>query len=180
VKKEDPGARLPKRIREELERTAKPSALAEAADALVKAIEEREAGRIPSALRYAAKAKEAAPRSPSVREVLGLLHFAKGSWHSACQELLAYRRLRGDRRRDPVIAACYRESGEPVRALNILADLQPAAVPADTFISAQVERARAYAATGKRDVALEVLKSTRRTATGARARKIDEAIAELT
>ncbi len=179
MKKQVSGGRLPKRIREELERTARPTALSEVAAALEDAIEARESGKLALALKHATKAKDGAPRSPSVREVLGLLLFQQSKWHEASQELLAYRRLRGDKRRDPVIAACFRELALPERSLEFLSELKPNDVPQDTFIAAQVERARAYSAVGRASLGLEVLRTARRTATGARAKRIDEAIAEL-
>lgn len=175
-----PGARLPRRIREELERAARPSALEDACHALESALQAREDAKPSLALKFATRAKECAPRAASVREILGMVQFEAGAWRDAVQELLTYRRLSGDHRRDPVIASCYRLAGDPKKSLTFLASLDQASIHGDVWASAQIERARAYAASGRVDFGLELLRSERRGAPAARGRRLDEAINELT
>jgi len=150
---------LPRALDTELERTSKrPDEARRWARALLDA---REAGDDAAAYRAALRAKQAAPRSTRVRQMLGGAAFALGKWHEAAQELLAYRRLTDDRSVDPTIAECYRREQRPGRALEFLADLRRADVAPATWVRAQTVKARALADNGRAEVATSVLESLR-------------------
>lgn len=113
---------------------------------------------VPRAIAAAERAKRAAHRSPSVREALGLLRFDAGDWRAAVSELLAYRRLTGDRSHDPTIADCYRGLGRPERAVSYLEDLGRGEVDEDTWVEGLIVRGAALADTGNVAGALAVLR----------------------
>lgn len=169
---------LPRALRGEVERAARRGLEEEALRWTARAVQARAAGRHADAYRAAVRAKQAAARSPSIREVLGLSAHAMGRWHEAAQELLAFRRLTGRRRHDPAIADAYLREGRPDRALAFLEDLRPGDVSAGAWADALAVRARAFAAKGMADVGLGLLRAARLRDPGARAR-IAAAIAEL-
>jgi tetratricopeptide (TPR) repeat protein len=68
----------------------------EAVEHLAGAVEAFVAGKYGKAERAAAAAKELAPRSSIVREVLGLSAYRMGRWEQALRELRTYRRLTGE------------------------------------------------------------------------------------
>ena len=115
---------------------------------LSKAIEAILAGDISSAVTEAARAKEAAPRSPTVREAYGVSLYAAGRFKDALAELQAFRRMTGSTIHDPQIADCYRAVGRPVRAIEFLESASPA-TPSERMKIALV-RAGAMADTGDR------------------------------
>lgn len=100
------------------------------------------AGKLHDARRAAINAKKGAPRSPFVREALGLVSYDLEQWHEAAQELLAYRRFAADCRHDPIVADCYRRLGNVARALDVLDEMRRAGVTGAVHVEAQVVRAR--------------------------------------
>jgi len=150
---------IPRALLRELERTARRPEEALRWAATLQAA--RDAGDLDAAYDAARKVKQAAPRSTSIREVLGLIAFDRGDWHEAAAELLALRRLTGKRRYDPVIAECYRREGRASRALEFLADLPRSSVGRATWVRAQTVKARALADNGRPRVGVSVLESLR-------------------
>lgn len=116
-----------------------------------------EAGDLAAAHEVAHRAKADAPRSPSVREALGLIHLERGEFKDALSELLTFRRMTGLAARDPAIAACYRALDRPEKALEALSRLGPAALDADGRVEALVVRAGALADMGNLDAAMALL-----------------------
>jgi tetratricopeptide (TPR) repeat protein len=131
----------------------------EAVAAMRVALAAFDAGELTKALRAAKAAKEAAPRSASVREALGLILQALGSHKEALSELLASRRLSGSAYQLPSIADCYIALGRPERALEELAGLDRDSMPDEIWADAQVARARAHEARGNIDAAIGVLRN---------------------
>jgi tetratricopeptide (TPR) repeat protein len=122
------------------------------------ALADAAAGQDARALAAAERAKRAAHRSPSVREMLGLLRFEAGDWGAALSELLAYRRMSGDRAHDPTIGDCYRGLGRPERAAQFLEDLGRGEVDEDTWVEGLIVRAAAHADSANLAAALAVLR----------------------
>ncbi|MCA1831031.1 MAG: hypothetical protein ABR579_07370 [Actinomycetota bacterium] len=170
---------LPKRLADELARTSRRGLAEEAQRWMEKALRARDEGRAPDARRAAVRAKQAAPRSPAVREALGLAAYELGEWHEAAQELLAARRMTGRRNHDPVIADAYVRLGRATRALDFLADLGRNDVPERVWIDAQVVRARAFASRGLDDSATSVLVRAARDAGPTARARLAEAGREL-
>lgn len=102
-------------------------------------------------------AKKADPQRRIVRRALGEVAYELGDHKEAQQELLAYRRLTGDRRLDHLIAETYRLLGRPDRALEFLDDVGPADVPPPVYAEILVARARSQAATGRTPQAVAML-----------------------
>ncbi|HSJ76218.1 MAG TPA: hypothetical protein VK899_08565, partial [Gemmatimonadales bacterium] len=84
---------LPRGIEEEVRRTARPAAQVDVLSRLGRAIERLERDDPRGALPEAEKAKALAPRSASVREVLGMAYYGVGRWRDALTELKAYKRM---------------------------------------------------------------------------------------
>lgn len=124
-----------------------------------------------------ARAKEAAPRSASVRRALGLALREAGEWHEAVQELLSFRRLTGDRGLDPVIADCYRREGKTSRARDFLAELDRSTVSAAVWADAEVVRAGSFLDEGRADMARNLLeRALRETRSPAAVRQLKSAL----
>lgn len=67
-----------------------------------------DAGEPDVALRYLAWAKDVAPRSPAIREALGVARYLAEDYPSALTELQAYRRLSGREDQNHLLADCHR------------------------------------------------------------------------
>ncbi|MFA5889422.1 MAG: hypothetical protein WDA27_00475 [Actinomycetota bacterium] len=162
--------RLPRALELELQRAAKPGRGADAVAWMTKARRAEAEGRREAAYRAACRVKEMAPRSSSVRRVIGVAAWHTDRWHEASQELLAYRRFTGDCSFDPAIAECYRRLGRPERARDFLAPLKPEDVSAPVWADAQVVRARSFADVGRAEVGRDLLESALRAARSPAAR----------
>lgn len=77
-------------------------------------------GEFAEALEFARQAKPMAPRSATVRELMGLAQYHLGRYQEAAANLSAYRRLSDRHDQNHVIADCYRALGRPEHALETL------------------------------------------------------------
>jgi tetratricopeptide (TPR) repeat protein len=153
-----PGDELPADIVREINqvahfgraRTVKDS-VAEAANAL----DEGDYERVIEAL---VTAKRDAPRSPTVRELLGLAHYRLGRFRDAARELAAYRRLSGSVDQDPTFADAERALGRPDKAVEILSELPRDEVSEEVLIEALVVLAGALRELGRADDAVSALR----------------------
>jgi tetratricopeptide (TPR) repeat protein len=102
-------------------------------------------------------AKRKAPRSVYVRELLGIAYHRLERWKDAARELAAYKRLSDRHDRDPELADCERAFGRPEKALEILAELDPADLPEDVFVEGLIVRAGALGDLGRFDEAVTTL-----------------------
>lgn len=93
------------------------------------------AGDLSEAQNQASLAKQAAPRSPSVREVCGVVSYLRGEFKDASSDLLSFRRQSGSPIHDARIADCYRALGRPLRAVQFL-DEADTRGPAATLVRA--------------------------------------------
>lgn len=102
---------LPKWVRDEIVRSTpkdrRDPALRHLASALESYVEER----YRAALADLRRAKELAPRSATVRELIGLSAYHSGQWEEALRELRTYRRITGDLIHVPVEMDCLRALG---------------------------------------------------------------------
>jgi hypothetical protein len=171
---------LPRKLQVELRHSARPGRADEAIQLMERYERARTEGRNADARRVLERVKQAAPRSVSVRERLGMTAFADGDYHEATQHLMTVRRLTGSRAHDPVIAECYRLQSKPARAVELLADL-PKTLPPRVALEGVIVRARALADTGRTREAVATLeKAMRRAGPTVRARleRESKAIAE--
>ncbi|NNF64590.1 MAG: hypothetical protein HKN07_10065 [Acidimicrobiia bacterium] len=112
-------AQLPHWLVEDLQRTTPPARVGPALESFGEAVRAFEQGKYRPALRHAKAAKDAAPRSAPVREVVGLSAYRAGDWQTALTELRAYRRMSGDTMHLPI-------EMDVLRALGKGADIEKA------------------------------------------------------
>lgn len=141
----------------ELRDVASPSRAEAAMSLSSKALEAYGKGDYSRAASLAAQAKDQAPRSGRVRELLGLALYHGGNYKQASQELLAYRRLTGSVEQNHVIADCYRALNRPDKAQEICAQVSRKAVSPEVWAEVLIVAAGAAADKGDFDRALQHL-----------------------
>lgn len=129
----------------------------EVREAVVAASQAVDDERLTEALEQLAVAKHHAPRSPSIRELAGLIHYQLGAWRQAAAELAAYRRLSGRRDQDPVYADALRALGRFDRALEVLTALDPAEVSEEVYVEALVVLGGLLRDAGRAEEAVDAL-----------------------
>lgn len=111
-----------------------------------------------AAQKEAEKAKVLAPRSPAVREVLGLAYYGRGKFKEALSEMQAYRRMSDRKDQNHIIADCHRALGQPDKAVSLAEEEIRAHVPDEARAEAAVVGASALADLGKFDQAIAMLR----------------------
>lgn len=153
------GAGLPAEIVSELRHAARAGRAPEAIARLERAVRLLEHGDARGAAAEARKAKELAPRSPAVREVLGLAYYGTERFREALTEMQAYRRMSGRADQNHIIADCLRAVGRPDRAVPLAEEaLAARRVPLAAKAEAVIVAASALADSGKLDQALGLLR----------------------
>lgn len=104
----------------------------------------------PAALRYLAWAKDTVPRSPAIREALGVARYLNGEYTSALTELQAYRRMSGKPDQNHVVADCLRAlDRETHRIADLVEEMQEhEEVPLDRQLEGIIVWASAVADAG--------------------------------
>jgi len=149
---------LPREIEEDLRRTARPAQQANVASRLARAIERLERDDPRGAVPEAEKAKALAPRSMSVREVLGMAYYGVGRWQEALTELKAYKRMSGRPDQNHLIADALRGLGRPADAVPLAEELlRDRRAPNDAKAEAVIVAASALADQGRYPEALAML-----------------------
>lgn len=123
---------------------------AEVSLALSIASEALDLGEAEVALRYARWAKSVVPRSPAIREALGVALYLSEEYPAALAELQAYRRLSGREDQNHLVADCVRAT-EPdtARIADLVESMRTAEdVPVDRAIEGTIVWASAVADTG--------------------------------
>jgi tetratricopeptide (TPR) repeat protein len=158
-----PAARsaLPRELLDDLRRTVRPADQSSAISRLSRAIELLDRGDAGGAVVEAEKAKGFAPRSASVREVLGLAHYGAGHWQEAVAELKAYRRMTGRLDQNHLIADALRGLGKPEEAVPLAEEELRSSVPSEAKAEAVVVAASALADQGRYPEALAFLARAR-------------------
>ncbi len=158
-----PSARsLPKEILRELRETARPGKAEMAISRLDRAVELLARGDARAAATEALKAKALAPRSPAVREVLGIALYHLERYREALSELQAYRRMSGRADQNHLIADCLRAVGRPERAVELAEEaLASRGVPVASKAEAVIVAASALADMGRIEQALGLLRRVR-------------------
>jgi tetratricopeptide (TPR) repeat protein len=103
-----------------------------------------------TALRYLTWAKETVPRSPALREALGIARYLHGDYASALTELQAYRRLSGRPDQNHIVADCLRAlDRETDRIADLAEEMQDHPdVPLERAVEGTIVWASAVADTG--------------------------------
>lgn len=148
---------LPRDVVEELRRVTKPTQLRDATSRLSRAVELLDRGDSGAAAAEAANAKALSPRSPAVREVLGLALYGQGRWREALTELKAYRRFSGRADQNHVIGDCLRALGKPQDAVPLAEETLRSKVPNEVKAEVVVVAASALADQGRYAEALAFL-----------------------
>jgi tetratricopeptide (TPR) repeat protein len=166
-----PGSRTPKprrraglsgEILSELRHSARLGKSEDAIARLERAAELYQRDDFPGAAAEAAKAKALAPRSATVREVLGLALYELGRYREALTEMQAYRRMSGRADQNHIIADCLRAVDRPDRAVPLAEEaLASRGVPLRAKTEAVIVAASALADEGKFDQALGLLRRIR-------------------
>jgi tetratricopeptide (TPR) repeat protein len=151
------GSTLPRDVAEEIARVTKPTQIKDALSRLARATELLERGDAGAALAEAQKAKELSPRSPAVREVLGMALYGQGRWQDALTEMKAYRRMSGHVDQNHIIADCLRGLGRPAEAIPLAEEELKAKVPNAAKAEAVIVAASALADQGRYPEALAFL-----------------------
>jgi tetratricopeptide (TPR) repeat protein len=139
------GRTLPRDVADEIARVTKPTQVKEALSRLARATELLDRGDTGAAVAEAHKAKELSPRSPAVREVLGMALYGQARWHDALTEMKAYRRMSGRPDQNHIIADCLRGLGRPAEAIPLADEELRAAVPNAAKAEAVIVAASALA-----------------------------------
>jgi len=112
---------LPARVRKEIDRLVNERTRArDVKICLTLGTAASEADDHATARRYLAWAKHLAPRSPSVRETLGIALYRAGDLRGALSELQTYRRMSGEKDQNHLLADCLRaDARDPDRAISV-------------------------------------------------------------
>ena len=124
--------------------------LMKAADAFARE-HERDAVRLLRPLR------DALPDSPSVRELLGLVHYRLGHYAAAAKELEAFVALGGSVEQHPVLMDCYRAQRRWGKVEGCWRELTAASPPAEIAIEGRIVAAGALADRGRIDDGITLL-----------------------
>jgi tetratricopeptide (TPR) repeat protein len=149
---------LPREVVEEVRGAARRGSGPEAVAALAAAVEALERGRVAEAERAGARAKAAAPRSATVREVLGMALYRRERYREALRELQAYRRMTGRADQNHLIADSYRALGSPEKAPPLAQEALRAQIPPEVRAEAVVVAAAALGDLGRFEEALTLLR----------------------
>lgn len=153
---------LPGDVLSDLRQTAKPGKADQAIARMERAAQLLERGDARGALAEAQKAKEFAPRSASVRELVGLSLYQLERYREALTEIQAYRRISGRADQNHIIADCLRALGRPDRAVPLAEEaLASRQVPTTAKTEAVIVAASALADQGKLEQALGLLRRIR-------------------
>jgi len=115
-------------------------------------------GRDGAAAQAAAEAKSLAPRSASVRELLGVSLYRSGQYRDALRELQAYRRMTGRLDQNHLIADSYRGLGMPEKAVPVAVEAVRSRLREEPRAEAAVVGASALADLGRYDEAIGLLR----------------------
>lgn len=141
-----------------MRRSTKPTVQKEVISRLSRAVELLERDDHGAAVAEAAKAKRLAPRSSSVREVLGLAYYGEGRWQDALGELKSYKRMTGRNDQNHLIADALRGLGRGSEAVPIADEaLRDKGAPAEVKAEAVIVAASALADQGRFAEALAYL-----------------------
>jgi tetratricopeptide (TPR) repeat protein len=150
-------SRLPGDVVEEIRRTTRPTNQEHAISRLSRATDLLERGDSGAAVSEALKAKQAAPRSASVREVLGLAYYGQGRWREALSELKTYKRITGRADQNHIIADCLRATGKPQEAVTLADEELRSDAPNEAKAEAVIVASSALADEGRYAEALAFL-----------------------
>lgn len=122
---------VPRDAWRDLRATAPPTALDDVVKAVGAAAEALETGDTARAQELLGWAKSVSPRTPTIREALGIALYAAQQYPEAQSELLAYRRLSGSHDQNHLLADCARAAGRPEKVAEYVDEMINADVDAE-------------------------------------------------
>jgi tetratricopeptide (TPR) repeat protein len=149
--------RLPADVYRDLRGTARSNELTDVMQAYAVAGQALEDGDLRRAIELLEWAKAVAPRSPSIREALGVARYLAREFAAAHRELLAYRRLSGRQDQNHLLADCARAAGRPDKVAEYVDEMGTARVPKDRLAEGLIVLAGDRADRGDLRAALDAL-----------------------
>ncbi len=122
-----------------------------------KAVDLLQRDRAAAAVREGEAAKDLAPRSGAIREVLGIALYQSERFREALRELQAYRRLTGRVDQNHLIADSHRALGAPEKALEPAREAMRARISEEVRAEATIVAASALADLKRFDEGLAML-----------------------
>jgi tetratricopeptide (TPR) repeat protein len=147
-------------IAEEIRSTARPGQGESAVRAFEEAVDLLQRDRTGAAVTAATKAKELAPRSGVVRELLGIALYRAERFRDALRELQAYKRMTGRLDQNHLIADSYRALGAPAKAVDPAREALKTRLPEEVRAEAAIVGASALADLGRFTEALSMLRAS--------------------
>lgn len=151
-------AELPRDVADEIRRVAHFGRAPAVRDDLLAASDAFEEERLDDAVESLERAKQHAPRSPSIREMAGLVHYHRGDWRAAARELATYRRLSGRSDQDAVYADSLRALGRPEKAVEVLSGLSRSELSEEVYIEGLIVLSGALRDLGRSEEAVEAVR----------------------
>jgi tetratricopeptide (TPR) repeat protein len=109
------------------------------------------------ALRTLRPVRDALPDAPSVRELMGLVHYRLGNYRAAAKELEAFVELTGGVEQHPVLMDCYRAQHRWGRVDALWRELAETSPSADLVTEGRIVAAGALADRGRLQDAINLL-----------------------
>ena len=154
-----PGDQLPTEVSREINQVAHFGRARTVKDSVAEAADAFDEGDYERVIDVLATAKRDAPRSVTVRELLGLAFYHLGKFRDAARELAAYRRLSGEHDQDPPFADAERALGRPDKAVEVLSELPRDEVSEEILVEALVVLAGALRDLGRAGEAVDALRT---------------------
>jgi tetratricopeptide (TPR) repeat protein len=140
---------LTQEILDELRQTARPHAFSSAARALADAVLALSEDDPEAAVAAGKEAKGSAPRSASVRELLGIALYQLGQYKAARTELAASLRISGQTDLTAMLADVERATGRPEQAIELFRTTDRTQMGADAAAELLLVAASAYGDMGQ-------------------------------
>src|SRR5439155_11497960 len=153
-----PGDELPTDVSREINQVAHFGRARTVKDAVAEAARAFDEGEYEKVIEALGIAKRDAPRSVTVRELLGLAYYRLGKFRDAARELAAYRRLSGEHDQDAPFADAERALGRPDKAVEVLSELPRDEVSEEVIVEALIVLAGALRDLGRAAEAVEALR----------------------
>jgi tetratricopeptide (TPR) repeat protein len=150
----------PRKLLEEIRSTARPGQAEHAIKAFEEAVAALERERAGPAVSAATRAKDFAPRSAPIREVLGIALYRAERFRDALRELQAYRRMTARLDQNHLIADSYRALGSPEKAIDPAREAVRGRLSDEIRAEAAIVGASALADLGRFSEALSLLRAS--------------------
>jgi tetratricopeptide (TPR) repeat protein len=156
------------RFAEEVARAAKAGRGRDAAELFERGLDRIAREDYRGAVEALERAKQMAPRSPAVREALGMALYRLERYRDALRELSSYRRLSGRADQNHLLADAHRALGAPEKAVPLAEEALTSPIPDEAKAEAVVVAAAALGDLGRYPEALSLVRRWQVPETGVR------------